>query len=125
MAQSPEELEITERRRDLILEAHMHARMTHLIQEHVAKVAERLGLDPRRIEGAGGGASIGERDSAQIRRHWFEGTALCRLTTFRVDAQDIITFEKADISKTGLDVIYNVRVLTGNADTGIELNLPI
>src|SRR5690242_3367164 len=86
------------RRQELILEAHMHARSTHLERQHTAKTANRLGIDPARIEFAAGGASLGGGDAVQMTRHWSEGSAFCRLNTFHLENQEIITFDKANIS---------------------------
>jgi hypothetical protein len=122
---SSDETNMEQRRQDLVLEAHMQARMSHLNEAHIAKVAKRLDLDPRWIAVAGGGASIGEGDAVEISRHWFDGTAFIRLNTFYLEQQQIITFEKAEISNAGPDVIYKVRVLTPNADAEAQLNLSI
>ena len=102
-----------ERRQELILEAHIEARSTHLHGQHIANTAKRLGLDPKRIEFAGGGGSIGEGDVVEMTRHWTEGSALCRLNTFHIENQEIITFDRAETSKSGSELIYNLRVLAG------------
>jgi len=47
-----------ERRQDLIVEAHIGARSTHLHRQHIANMAKRLGIDPKRIEFAGGGVRL-------------------------------------------------------------------
>ncbi len=57
-------------------------------------------------------------------RHWCDGPVFCRLNTFHVENHEIITFEKATISDSGSELIYKVRVLTANADSEAELNIP-
>ena len=113
------------RREELILEAHMHARSTHLERQHTANTAKRLGIDPARIKFAAGGGSIGEGDSVEMTRHWSEGSAFCRLNTFHVENQEIITFDQADISDSGSEVIYKLRVLTANAESETSLDVPL
>lgn len=113
------------RRQELILEAHLHARSTHLERQHTANTAKRLGIDPVRIEFAAGGGSIGNGDSVKMTRHWSEGSAFCRLNTFQVENQEIITFDKAKISDSGSEVIYKLRVLTANAESETDLNVPL
>lgn len=113
------------RRQELILEAHMHARSTHLERQHTANTANRLGIDPARIKFAAGGGSIGEGDSVEMNRHWSDGSAVYRLNTFHVEGQEIITFDKAEISNSGPEVIYKLRVLTANAESETDLNVPI
>lgn len=114
-----------ERRQELILEAHMHARSTHLNRQHIANTAKRLGIDPKRIEFAAGGGSIGEGDVVEMTRHWPEGSAFCRLNTFHVENQEIITFDRAEISNSGSELIYKLRVLTANAESETSLNVPL
>lgn len=113
------------RRQELILEAHMRARSAHLERRHTASTAKRLGIDSARIKFAAGGSSIGEGDSVEITRHWSEGSAFCRLNTFHVESQEIITFDKANISNSGSEVIYKLRVLTANAESETDLNVPL
>ena len=103
----------------------MGARGTHLTRQHTANTAKRLGLNPARIEFATGGGSIGEGDSVEIHRHWSEGSALCRVHTFHVERQEIITFDKARISNSGSEVIYNLRVLTANAEAETDVHVPL
>lgn len=112
-------------RQELILEAHMHARSTHLERQHIAKTAKRLGIDPARIEFAAGGGSIVKGDSVEITRHWSEGSAFCRLNTFHLESQEIITFDKTSISNFGSEVVYNLRVLTANGESETDLNVPL
>lgn len=107
------------------MEAHLHARRTHLERQHTAGTAKRLGIDPRRIEYAAGGGSIGTDESVEMTRHWSEGSALYRLNTFHLENQEIITFDKAKISDSGSAVAYNLRVLTANAESETDLNVPL
>lgn len=79
------------RRQELIVEAHSHARWTHLERQHNANTAKRLGIDSTRIGCAAGSGSMGDGDSVEMTRHWSEGSALCRLNTFHVENQEIIT----------------------------------
>ncbi len=116
--------ELERRRYELILEAHMHARYTEIERQHVAKTAERLGVDPARIECAAGGGSIGEHDKVEMVRDWCYGPVFYRLNTFHVENHEIITFEKATIPDSGSELIYKVRVLTANAESEAELNVP-
>lgn len=113
------------RREELILEAHMHARSTHLERQHTANTAKRLGIDLARIKFAAGGGSIGEGDSVEMTRHWSDGSAFCRLNTFHVENQEIITFDQADTSSSGSEVIYKLRVLTANAESETSLDVPL
>ena len=112
-------------RQELILEAHMHARSTHLERQHTANTAKRLGLDPERINAAAGGGSIGADDLVEMTRHWSEASAFCRVNTFHVENQEIITFDKAKISNSGSEAIYRLRVLTAKAESETDLNVPI
>ncbi|MBV8550416.1 MAG: hypothetical protein JOY54_03890 [Acidobacteriaceae bacterium] len=107
------------------MEAHMHARSTHLERRHTANTAKRLGIDPARIEFAAGGGSIGTGDLVKMTRHWSEGSAFCRLNTFHVENQELITFDKAEISNSGSEVIYKLRVLTAKAESETDLNVPL
>jgi len=113
------------RRQELLLEAHMHSRWTHLERQHTAKAAKRLGIDPARIEFAAGGASGGAGDAVQMTRHWSEQSAFCRLNTFHVENQEIITFDKAKISDSGSEVVYKLRVLTAKSESETDLNVPL
>ncbi|MBV8570093.1 MAG: hypothetical protein JO319_05745 [Acidobacteriaceae bacterium] len=113
-----------QRRQELLLEAHMCARTTHLRRQHTASTAKRLGIDPARIEFATGGGSIGAGDSVRMTRHWSEGAAFCRLNTFDVESQEIITFDKAKISDSGREVVYKLRVLTAKNESETDLNVP-
>ena len=79
----------------------------------------------RFFEFAGGGGSIGEGDVVEMTRHWTEGSAFCRLNTFHVEDQEIITFDRAEISKSGSELIYNLRVLTGKAESETRFNVPL
>lgn len=113
------------RRQDLILEVHMHGRTTHLKRRHNANTAKRLGIEPAWIEFAAGGSSIGESDLVEMTRHWFEGSAVCHLHTFHVENYEIIAFDKASVSNSGPEVIYKLRVLTPNAESETDLNVPL
>jgi len=113
------------RRQELLLEAHMHARWTHLERQHTANTAKRLGIDPARIEFAAGGASLGEGDAVQMTRHWSEESTFCRLNTFHVENQEIITFDKAKISDSGSEVVYKLRVLAAKTESETDLNVPL
>ena len=108
----------------LIMEAHMHARHAHLERQHTGNTAKRLGIDPAGIEFATGGGSIGKGDAVQMTRHWSEGSAYCRLNTFHVENQEIITFGKAEISDSGPELIYKLRVLTENAESETDVHVP-
>ena len=110
---------------DLILEADLHARYTFLEREHTATTARRLGIDPARIEFAAGGGSSGGGGLGSMTRHWSEDSALCHLNTFHVVNQEIITFDKAKVSDSGSEVIYKLRVLTANAESETDLNVPL
>ena len=121
---SPQD-ELERRRQELIVEAHSHARWTHLERQHNANTAKRLGIDSTRIACAAGGGSMGDGDSVEITRHWSEGSAFCRLNTFHVENHEIITFDKAKISDSGSEVIYKLRVLTPIAESEADLNVPL
>jgi hypothetical protein len=113
------------RRQELIEEAHMHARSTHLERQHTANTAKRLGIEPAQIEFAGGGSSIGSGDLVEMTRHWSEGSVYCRLNTFHVENQEIITFDKAKISNSASELIYKLRALTANAESETDVNVPL
>src|SRR4051794_9521075 len=66
-----QESEPARKRQELLMEAHMHSRWTHLERQHIASTAKRLGLDPARIEFSAGGAS-GGGGKVQMTRHWSE-----------------------------------------------------
>jgi hypothetical protein len=117
--------ERTRRRQELIMEAHSQARWTHLARQHNANTAKRLGIDSTRIDHAAGGGSMGGGDSVEMTRHWSEGSAFCRLNTFHIADQAIITFDKAEISNSGSEVIYKLRVLTPIAESEADLNVPL
>jgi hypothetical protein len=87
--------------------------------------SSRLGIDPALIEFGAGSGSIGEGDSVEITRQWPEGPAFCRLNTFQLENQEIITFDKAKISNSGSEIIYQLRVVTANAESEIDLNVPL
>lgn len=107
------------------MEAHSHARWTHLERQHNANTAKRLGIDSTRIDCAAGSGSMGDGDSVEMTRYWSEGSAFCRLNTFHVEDQEIITFDKAEISESGSEVIYKLRVLTPIAESEADLNVPL
>jgi hypothetical protein len=113
------------RRQELILEAHGAARGSHVFRQHNANTAKRLGIDPALIEFGAGSGSIGEGDSVEISRQWPEGPAFCRLNTFHLENQEIITFDKAEISNSGSEVIYKLRVVTAKAESETDLNVPL
>ena len=117
--------ESVRRRQELIEEAHMRARSTHFERQHIANTAKRLGIEPARIEFAGGGGSSGSSDSVEMTRYWSEGSVYCRLNTFHVENQEIITFDKAKISNSGSELIYKLRVLTANAESETDVNVPL
>ena len=114
-----------ERRQDEILLAHLHARTTHLIWQHMARTAERLGIKPERIEMTAGGASIGANDAVQMTRHWRETSTFCRLNTFHVEDQEVITFDRSGVSNSGSELTYKVSVLTHIGESETSLNIPI
>jgi len=103
----------------------MHARSTHLERQHTANTAKRLGIEPAQIEFAGGGSSIGSGDLVEMTRHWSEGSVYCRLNTFHVENQEIITFDKAKISNSASELIYKLRALTANAESETDVNVPL
>ena len=113
------------RRQELIREAHLEGRSTHLQRRHTEKVAKRLGFEPERIEFAAGGGSIGVNDSVEMMRTWPDGSAYCRLNTFQVDQQDIITFDQSAISSSRLELVYRLRVLTERAESEATLYVPV
>ena len=113
------------RRQELPLEAHVDSRGTHLQRQHIANTAKRLGIDPAQIDFAAGSVSIGEGDRVQMSRDWSEESALCRLNTFHVENQEIITFDKAEISDSGSEVVYKLRVLTAKTESETDLNVPL
>ena len=117
--------EAARRRQELILEAHMHARWAHLERQHIANTAKRLGIDSARIEFAAGGSSGGEGDSLEMTRHWSEGSASCRLNTFHIENQEIVTFDKANISNSGSELTYKLRVLTASAESETDVSVPL
>ncbi len=120
---APPNSELTRRRQDLISEVHVDARTNHLFREHDARTAKRLGVDPSVIEFGGGSGSIGESDEVEISRHWVKGQAVSRLNTFHLESQEIITFDKAEVSSSGSEIIYKLRVLTAKAESETELNV--
>jgi hypothetical protein len=113
------------RQQELTMEAHLDARRTHLQRQHTTNTAKRLGIDPRRIECAAGGGSIGEGESVEMTRYWSEGSAFYRLNTFHLENQEIITFDKAKISDSGSEVVYKLRVLTAKTESETDLNVPL
>ncbi len=113
------------RRQELILEAQGAARGSHVFRQHNANTAKRLGIDPALIEFGAGSGSIGEGDSVEISRQWPEGPAFYRLNTFHLESQEIITFDKAEISNAGSEVVYKLRVVTANAESETDLNVPL
>lgn len=112
---------LVRRRQELILEAHRLAERTHLERQHTAKTAKRLGLDAARMEFAAGSGSIG--GAVKMTRHWSEGSTYCRVNTFHVENQEIITFDRAQISNSGSELIYTLRVLTPKAESETDLNV--
>ena len=122
---APPKTELVRRRHELIVEAHSNGRWTHLERQHIANTAKRLGIEPARIEYAAGGGSMGGDNSIEMTRYWSEGAAFCRLNTFDVENQKIITLDKAEIPGSGSEVAYKVRVLTAAAGSEAELNVPL
>ena len=111
-------------RQELILGAHMRARWAHLERQHTARIAKRLRIDPERIEYSAGGGSTGENGAVDMTRYWSEESTVCHLNTFSVDNHEIITFDRAGVSESGAELNYKVRVLTPDAESEADFNVP-
>jgi hypothetical protein len=122
-ASEPDEIE--QRRRTLLWEAHSGSRWNQLVRQQRRRAVERLGLDLESLGmPRGGGSSGGSNDTVEQWSDWQAGSRRHRLRTFYLQGQEVITFERAQVSETGSELIYTLRVLTPNGEAEGEVRLP-
>jgi hypothetical protein len=55
---------------------------------------------------------------------WQAGSRRDRLRIFHLQGQEVILFERAQVSETGSELLYTLRVLTPHGEAEGELRLP-
>ena len=72
----------------------------------------------------GAGASGGSNDLVQQWSDWRAGSSRQRLRIFHWQGQEVIIFERAQVSETGSELLYTLRVVTPSGEAEAELRVP-
>jgi hypothetical protein len=116
-----------ERRQRLLGEGPLETSASQLIRQHLLPALDRLGLSVENLisyPGGYGGMS-GAEGFLEIERNWREETGRHRLGAFALHGQEIVTYERAQVSETGSELIYRVRMLTPANEAESELHIPL
>ena len=95
------------------------------IQQQLLSAVERLGVSLESLGTQVGQGASGTPDGfMELRCEWRKGRIRHRITTFYIEKQEIITFEIAQLSEVGSELLYTVRVLTPRGEAERELTIP-
>jgi len=93
-----------------------------MLQSHFVT---RLAIDLNTIGEDYCSSSTSDGKSEYFTCRWFDGRLFDRLSTFHLKQQQVVTFERCQVSETRPELFYNVRVLTPSDDLQKELTVPV
>jgi hypothetical protein len=100
-------------------------RTSEWVEQRVLRAVERLGLSRESLGRPLGQSASGTAESfLELQCDWQAGPRRHRLSTFYLEKQEIITFERAQVSEAGSELLYQVRVLTPKGEAEGELKVP-
>lgn len=115
-----------EQRPGLTVEADLE-QLSNRVEQQVARAIERLGIHPESLGTQTGQSAAGTTEGfLELRCDWQAGPRRHRLSTFYVEQQEVITFERIQLTESGSVLSYQVQVVTptGEAEGALQIPFP-